>query len=376
MRGGAMTRRRGLTRGAWTVLLLLCVTAPAAAQQTDSGPRDAGSSSELVERVERLREAEPWLGIPAAEGATTGARTIASGERVAGDVVVVDGTLEVRGTIDGNAAAYGGDVVIHPGGVVRGDAVAVLGRVRVEGGTVGGEIRSVRGSLTPAPLVVGRPPATVGDRLGLVAGWLVVLLVIGTGIVFFAGGPLAGVTETVQRGFGRALLAGIAGQIALLPVLLVVIVALAATIIGILLIPFAVVAFALAAAGLMMLGFLAVARVTGGALARGASGARRGAELRALVVGILVFVALWVLAALLTPMPLANAVMRAVAFALSWVAMTAGFGAAILSRAGTRRDTGPADASAPMPEEDLSWQTPTPIGGVTAARRPVSTSSR
>ncbi|HEX5581924.1 MAG TPA: hypothetical protein VFX39_10125 [Gemmatimonadaceae bacterium] len=382
MRRGAMSRRRGLARGIWTTLLLLSVTAPVGAQGGDAAPSAAGPAAsapgDLVERVERLRSAEPWLGLPDPAAATTGPRTIAPGTSVAGDVVVVGGTLDVRGTIEGNAAAYGGDVVIHPGGSVRGDAVSVLGRVRLEGGTVGGELRSVRGSLAPAPLVAGRPAATVGGRLGLVAGWLVVLLVLGVGVLFFASGPLAGVTETLQRGFGRALLAGIAGQIALLPALLLVIVALAATLIGILLIPFAVVAFALAAAGLMMLGFLAVARVTGGAFARRDAEAEsgRGAGFRALVVGILFFVALWVLAALLTPMPLANAVMRAVAFALSWVAMTAGFGAAILSRAGTRRAASGTAEAAPLPEEELSWQTPTPIGGVAAARRPAPTSSR
>ncbi|HEY0970848.1 MAG TPA: hypothetical protein VGE02_07760 [Gemmatimonadales bacterium] len=375
-----MTRPRALARGVWTVLLLACVAAPGGAQEGSAETTAAGSPAELVERVDQLREAEPWLGLPDPTGSTTGARTIPAGTTVSGDVVVVGGTLDVHGTIEGDAAAYGGDVVIHPGGTVAGDAVAVLGRVRLDGGTVGGETRSIRGSLEPAPLVASRPTATVGDRLGLVGGWLVVLIVMGVGVLLFASGPLAGVTETLQRGFVRALLVGIAGQLALLPGLLITIVALAATLIGILLIPFAVVAYALAAAGLMMLGFLAVARMTGSALTRDDAapppGSRRGAGLRALLVGTLVFVTLWVLAALLTPMPLAGPVMRAVAFALTWVAVTAGFGAAILSRAGTRRARPPAQAAGPAPVEDLSWQTPTPIGGVTAARRPASTTSR
>ncbi len=374
------TPRRVHGWGLLTILLVLCLTAPAGAQtgNAESAAGIGAGVGTLVERVEALREAEPWLGLPSPSGATTGPRVIEAGSTVTGDVVVVGGTLDVRGTIQGDAAAYGGDVVVHPGGSVTGDAVAVHGRVRLDGGTVAGETRSVRGNLEPAPLVATGPPTTVADRLGLVAGWLVVLLVVGIGVLLFAGGPLAGVTETLQRGFGRSLVVGIVGQLALLPGLLITIVALAATLIGILLIPFAVVAYALAAAGLMMLGFLAVARITGSALTRddSAPAPKRGAGLRALVVGTLAFVLLWVLAALLTPMPLGSAVMRAVAFALSWVAVTAGFGAAILSRAGTRRPRAPRSEAQPAPSEELSWQTPTPIGGVTAARRPASTTSR
>ena len=52
----------------------------------------------------------------------------------------------------------------------------------------------------------------------------------------------------------------------LLPGLVVFVVALAITVIGVLLIPFAIVAYVIAAAGLVTLGFLAVARLTGGGL--------------------------------------------------------------------------------------------------------------
>jgi hypothetical protein len=61
--------------------------------------------------------------------------------------------------------------------------------------------------------------------------------------------------------------------------------------------------------------------------------------------------------------------LRAVALAGSWVALTFGAGAAILARAGTRREGA---ARRPRPIDDLSWQTPTPVTGVVAARRPVA----
>jgi hypothetical protein len=48
--------------------------------------------------------------------------------------------------------------------------------------------------------------------------------------------------------------------------------------------------------------------------------------------------------------------------------MTLGLGAAILSRAGTHRRV----AAGTRPVELASWQTPTPLTGVVAARRPTA----
>ena len=55
---------------------------------------------------------------------------------------------------------------------------------------------------------------------------------------------------------------------------------------------------------------------------------------------------------------------------MTYVAVTAGFGAALLSRGGTRRDAAVAQAPAPAMNA-ASWQTPTPVTGVVAGRRPV-----
>jgi len=60
-----------------------------------------------------------------------------------------------------------------------------------------------------------------------------------------------------------------------------------------------------------------------------------------------------------------------VALAVSWVAVTLGLGATLLSRAGTKRLDARQRAGARRPApEDLAWQTPTPVTGVAAARRP------
>ena len=173
-----------------------------------------------------------------------------------------------------------------------------------------------------------------------------------------------------ERGFARAFWIGVAGQVMLLPLLVVVVVALAITLIGVLLIPFAIVAYVIAAAGLFTLGFLAVGRLVGGAMAsdRGTT-SPRGVHLRGLMIGLIVFMGIWLVAALFAWSPLAGSVLRAIAIAVTWVSATVGLGATITSRAGTQLGAGALLAS---PADDLAWQTPTPVTGVAASRRPVA----
>jgi hypothetical protein len=152
--------------------------------------------------------------------------------------------------------------------------------------------------------------------------------------------------------------------------LLLLLLGLVVSLIGILLIPFAIVAYVVALDGLLTLGFLAVARFTGRAFFRGSPDSR-AVHLRSLFVGLVVYLGLWFLAATFAWNPIAGSVLRAVALAGSWVALTFGLGATILTRAGTRRD---GDRGRRVrPPDDLSWQTPTPVTGVVAARRPVVT---
>jgi hypothetical protein len=309
-----------------------------------------------------------------------GDRVVPADSDVPGTVAVARGDLDVVGTVEGSAIALAGDVVVHPGGRVRGDALSALGRVRAEGGVVDGEMRTLQGPIGP---VAGRaarnaasasPAAATYLALKISLGWLVLLCFIGIGVLLFAERYLEGVVETVEGAFSRSFWAGVVGQLALLPAFLVLIVALAITLVGILLIPFGIVAFWIAAAGLTTIGFLALAQVTGQALLRGRARAAltdRGATLRSLVTGIVIYTGLWVLAAAFAWSPVIGGVLRGIAFAVSWVAATAGLGAAILSRAGTRRDAPlAAPASRPAPPPAMDWQTPTPIGGVVAARRP------
>ena len=307
--------------------------------------------------------------IPPAHRFLRGARTIAAGVTVAGPVGVAEGDLDVFGRVDGDVVVLGGDVLIHQGGEIAGDAMAVDGHVRVEGGRVTGDTRSMNGFAARMGTSPAAPPMTTVDAVKLVIGWFAVLFIIGVGVLVFAETNLDGVVVALERGFGRAFWLGLLGQVALLPVLLLLIVGLALTIIGALLIPFAIVAYVIAVTGGVTLGFLAVARLTGGAVVRPRAATPRALTLGALFAGLLIYLALWMVAALFTWNPVAGSVLRGIAIAVSWVAATLGFGAAIASRAGTQRPG--AARPAPRPADDLAWMTPTPVTGVAAARRPV-----
>ncbi|MFI5230182.1 MAG: hypothetical protein ACHQWU_14000, partial [Gemmatimonadales bacterium] len=248
------------------------------------------------------------------------------------------------------------------------------GTVLIDGGLVEGEQRAITGPGAAAPAPASRPLGTV-QSVKLVIGWFALLAILGIGVMVFADPNLDGVVVGLERGFARAFWIGVAGQVVLLPALLVLVVGLAITLIGVLLIPFAVVAYVIAAVGLFSLGFLAVSRLVGSAFASaGGSASPRGVHLRAVMIGLIGFMGIWLIAALCASAPYFGPILRAMAIAVTWVSATVGLGAAIVSRAGTQRPG--AGALLASPADDLAWQTPTPVTGVAASRRPVSTSPR
>jgi hypothetical protein len=324
----------------------------------------------IARDLERLAKAESISGLPSADSVTVGPRTIPAGSTVRG-AVVARGPVVVAGRVEGAVVSLAGDVTIPRGGVVTGDALAVGGRV-IADGEVRGEMRSMSALpalITPAAAAVDprTPIQRTYDSMKLVAGIFGVLLVIALGVLLFAGPNLDEVVATLERQFGRAFWVGLLGQLLILPALVVLLVALAVSVIGILLIPFAIVAYAIAVAGLVTLGFLAVARLVGGAVHRSTRDTTaRARAIAALALGLALVFSLWMIAAALTWAPLAAVVVRAAALATTWAAMTLGLGAALISRAGTHRRV----AAGTRPVELASWQTPTPLTGVVAARRP------
>jgi len=257
---------------------------------------------------------------------------IPAGTTTAGSVLVLRGNLDVYGNVDGAATAVLGDVIVHEGGRVRGGAIALIGHVRNEGGSVLGVIKDVGPTHNRSTVSFGGRPRTTLGSLVAAFLWLIVLLLIGTFVLFFLGDHLKRAVEVVTNETGRSLFTGVLGGLVSIPALVALVIALAITIIGIFVIPIGVAAFMIALSGVAILGFLAVAQVAGLAISgKPASETPAGQELQFLFTGILAFSALWIIAAAFTWFPILGAVLRMLAFSVTFVAVATGFGAVILS---------------------------------------------
>jgi hypothetical protein len=257
---------------------------------------------------------------------------IPAGTTTAGSVLVLRGNLDVYGNVDGAATAILGDVIVHEGGRVRGGAVALMGHVRNEGGAILGIIKDVGPTHNRSTVSFGgRPRTTVGSLVSAIL-WMVVLLLVGTVVLFFMRDYLHRAVEVVTNETGRALFTGVLGGLASIPALVALVIGMAITIIGVFFIPIGVAAFLIALAGIGILGFLAVAQVTGIAISgKTETETPAGQELQFLYTGILAFSALWIIAAAFTWFPVLGAILRVLAFAVTFVAASTGFGAVILS---------------------------------------------
>lgn len=354
-------------------LALLAIVAGSARLAAQAGPAKITPDS-LSKALAALRESSDSAWIPAASKFAFGDSTVAANRTAAGPVAIAGGTVNVRGTVAGDVVSYGGDIIVHQGGTIHGNAYAINGKVTLDGGTIDGDTRTLSGDLSRVSAaggnVVRSKSSLTVHEIALASGWFAVLLLVGIGVLIFASPNLDAVSDALERGFGKALLAGIATQIALAPALALLCAGLVLTILGALLVPFAIVAYVIAAAGLVTLGYLAIARNAGRTVLGTApveDSARRMAALRSIVYGLLLLMLPWFVAGGLAWSPTLELYARIVAVAITWVAATAGLGAAVVSRGGVRH------AATPAAERALntaSWATPTPVSGVTAARRP------
>jgi hypothetical protein len=293
-----------------------------------------------------------------------------------GHLLVLEGNADIYGHLRGNLVTVQGDVVVHPGGVVSGDVLTLGGEVRDQGGEIAGEVRTLRSTTVLTPIARTEeqeltPLESVFRRGAGVLGVFLTLTILGFGLVIFGRQNLEIVSDTVSHSFGRAFITGLLGQILLLPTFGMLVVGLILSVAGILLLPFAVAVFALLAVIGIVGGFLAVAHAMGETYTRRrmALGAVIGSanSYRYLLVGLLALATLWVAWALFGWVPVAGSIIWGAAFFVTWLLGTAGFGAALLSRAGVRENF----AGRILPPEALTdeylWATPQ--FGVPAARR-------
>jgi hypothetical protein len=329
---------------------------------------------------EALRRRDGAVRVTIRDGiARLGDYSIGSTESVSGHLLVVQGTADVYGKLLGNLVTVDGDVVLHPGAVIAGDVLTLGGEVRDQGGEIGGEVRSFRSAaVLGAPLVPAvEPPgavATVFRRLAGVFGVFLTLGALGFGLVMFGRPNLEVVSDTVSHSFGRAFTTGLLGQMLLIPTFGMLVVGLILSVVGIVLLPFAVVVYALLVIVAAVGGYLAVAHAMGETYTRRrmALGDMIGSpnSYRYLLVGLGALAAFWLAWSVFGWVPIAGDLIRGAAILVTWLLGTAGFGAALLSRAGLRENF----AGRLIPPEALTdeylWATPQ--FGVSAARRPGS----
>jgi hypothetical protein len=277
---------------------------------------------------------------------SVGDLTIARGETIDRDLIVLAGDVSVFGRVNGNVLALDGDVIVRRNGHIEGDVVTVSGTVVRAGGVITGSVRTENDLGAVARSARSRdvrrnvnvdvgPPVHLASLLGM----FVALACIGFGFTFFLPQQLDVVADTVTESFGKSFLTGMFAQPLLIPALFVGLLGLGITIVGLLLIPFAIVAFGLAVVAAGVGGYLAVAHSVGARYLT-----RRMAQghpvtitpYRSIIFGLIGLLAIWTPAVILGWIPFVGQALAVLAAIFTWVMVTAGFGAAILSRAGLR----------------------------------------
>jgi hypothetical protein len=223
---------------------------------------------------------------------------VGADEVLEGNLILVDGDLDVRGRIEGNVVVTGGEVRLLEDGYVTGDLRIADGTFEDLGGSVGGSLmdldtgdlleldqadleelreemeseirRDLRAQIDRERRRSGNLFFGILGNVGsAIAGLLenlvtfLILSILGVLAVHFQRERLEIVATTAYRAPVRAGVVGLAGGFFILPIWIVGIIALAITIIGIPVLLAWVPLFPIAAGLAILLGYLAVARNIG-----------------------------------------------------------------------------------------------------------------
>jgi len=332
------------------------VATPRAAPAAPAAPRAADTLSPAV--------APPApLAVPQGSQLSFNGYDVPRGKVVDGDVVVPFGDVRIAGEVMGDVTVGKGNLVLAPSGVIHGDAVVTGGELLNEGGRVFGEMRvnSDDGEGAEVAARAAADRADGSDRAehfrvrggvwgsmregveGIVSTltFALILCLIGAGLVFYALPQFERVSGTIRRDTGRSAAIGIAANFLALPAFLIGLVVLVVTIIGIplLLLYFPLFWVALmAAAGL---GLVAAAHAIGERTAEqsGAFGSMRRNAYSYTFTGIGMLLAPLFAAHLLELtgfLGWLGDLVELLGWLIVWAAATVGFGAVVLTRAGTR----------------------------------------
>jgi hypothetical protein len=299
--------------------------------------------------------------------------TIGAGQVIEGDMALLEGNVQLEGTIRGDAIILDGTLTLADGARIEGDLLQVGGDVVEAGGRVAGELVSVSVVLDDlavdlegldnldlqfdefeagdvhvrvhddGPGFFGRIGHNIGHAVGGLSGvlaWWIGLGAFGAGLVYFFRRRLEIVADTARRNLSRSFGVGLAGELLFVPIGLVLVVG----IITWLVIPF----YLLAAAIAVPAGYLAVAHATGEVF----EGRRydwverlnlnRSNSYWYLAIGLAVLLAPFAFGSVMYLFGGLLGFLRGLLFfaggVITWAAITTGLGALLLSRGGSSRE--------------------------------------
>lgn len=264
--------------------------------------------------------------------------TVARGEVVDGEVVVVFGNATIDGEVNGELTVVMGNADLGPEAIIRDDVTVVGGTLnRAPGAVIEGRVENVAIGSGPWRGAAGFPGmlgATILGRVGSLAGTLfrvafVALLAL---VVVAFGRPW--IEQIADRASADPLRSGLAGflaQLLFFPVLLMTIIVLAVSIVGIpllLLLPFAIVLVLI----VLLVGFTGVAYQVG-RLLNGRFGWTERGPYATVLIGVLAIALVTLLArsAAVIGGSFLTFPLSAMGYMVEYAAWTLGFGAAILA---------------------------------------------
>jgi hypothetical protein len=307
---------------------------------------------------------------------------IAKDEVVSGNLVTIDSKTRIEGKVAGDVVVVGGTLELVDGSSVTGSVRLADARLLSNRGEISGQVINVdrdrqnvetdvraqlrnelrdevRQDLRDELRDTGRRDRDggfslfapfrpiirgVGGVLENLVG-ILILGLLGAAVIAFGGDKIDVIADTARRAPGRAAMVGVAGTFLLVPVWILGFVALIVSIIGI---PVAIAwlpLFPLAAVLAGLVGYLAVARNTGEWLADSdypwTHWIRKSNSLMTMVGGLAGLALLFVAANVLSILPFLKfltGLLVAAGCVVTVLAVQIGFGAVLLTRAGRRRD--------------------------------------
>jgi hypothetical protein len=255
-------------------------------------------------------------------------------ETIDGSVVIICGNLEVKGTVTEDAVSICGDVKVDSTGVIEGSAVSVGGEIKKENGAT---VRGQKTTVSFGPKIgLFRFTPFAGGIYGFafIARIIKIIFFLFIGIVVISIAPrhVTKVKDRINQDFFKCALIGFIAEILILPVFLLLII----TIIGI---PLAILVEPLLVVVTFVLGYTAVSYFVGEKL-KDRTNLKPQTPLITLIIGILAVEAILLAARLVGilghPFAPISWILTFFGWAFWYVVITTGFGAAILTRLGTR----------------------------------------